>query len=194
MDDSQFAVQQEQESVSSIDTDSSDTAKRKRRNIIIVVGVIAALVCLCIGICVVAGGWGAVTGLIKVAQERDDVSAVIDEFMREMEKENAVAAYALFSTRAQRQIPLSDIEEMLEGNNFVLFEGYESVMVTNLSIKAAFNTNPDLPQGTIAEVAGTVTYKGGITGGLTAVLEEEGDEWRMHRINVTVPPSKMTSP
>ena len=194
MDDS-FTVQPEQETVSSMNTGPSSGAARKtRRTAVIVVGVVIATVCLCVGICIIAGGWGTVTGLIRVAQERDDVIAVIDEFMREMEGRDAAAAYALFSTRAQRQIPLSDIEEMLEGNNYVLFEGYENVVVTNLSVKAAFSTDPDLPQGTIAEVTGVVKYEGGITGRLTAVLEEEGGEWRLHNINVTVPPSKITSP
>ena len=142
----------------------------------------------------VAGGWGLVTGIIRVAQERDDVTAVIDEFMREMEKENAVAAYALFSTRAQRQVPLSGIEELLEGSNYALFEGYDSVMVTDVTINAEFNTDLDLPQGAVAEVSGPVTYQGGITGSFTAVLEKEGDEWRLHFINVTVPPDKIPSP
>jgi hypothetical protein len=76
----------------------------------------------------------------------------------------------------------------------MVFDGYESVAITKLNIKAAFNTNPDLPQGTIVEVAGVVTYKGGVTGQFTATLEEENDGWGLHYIHVTVPPSKIPSP
>jgi hypothetical protein len=82
----------------------------------------------------------------------------------------------------------------LTGNNYVLFEGYESMMLTNLNLNAAFNTNPDLPQGTVAKAAGIVTYEGGIKGQVTATLEEEDGTWRLHQINVTVPPSKLVSP
>jgi hypothetical protein len=192
MDDSQLATQNEQAPVSPVDTDSSNTPKKKQRTIVIIVVALIAVMCLCIGICVIAGGFGTVTGIIRTAQERDDVTAVIDQFMRAMEKKDAPAAYALFSTRAQRQMDLSDLEEMVTGSNYVVFDGYESIVVTNLGIKAAFNTNPDVAQGTIAEVVAAITYKGGVTGKLTAVLEEEDGEWRLHNFNITVPPSKLS--
>jgi hypothetical protein len=80
----------------------------------------------------------------------------------------------------------------LEGNNYVLFDGYRSVTVENINISAAFNTNPDLPQGTVAKVNGTIAYKGGFTGRFEAVLEQEGNKWRLFNINVTVPPDKLS--
>ena len=204
MDNSQPREQQPQQgSASVIDAPSFDAVRKKRRTIETVVAVAAAL-CLCICVSLVAGGWELVTDRIRVAQERDDVTAVIDEFMREMEKENAVAAYALLSTRAQRHVPLSGIEGLLGGSGF---EGYDSVTNLGMTIKAefdtdptvqpvllscfcqtvtintVFNTDPDLPQGLVAYVSGSVTYQGGITGRLgTAVLEKEGDEWRLHCI------------
>ena len=158
---------------------------------------IAALVvmaCLVSGICIAAGGWGAISAVTSLAQDREDVTVVIDAFMHEMEQEDAEGAYALFSTRAQRQIPLSDLEELLEGNNYVLSEGYKCVTVSNISVSTAFNSKPNAPQGTVAEVSGPVTYAGGFTGRFTAVLEKEGDEWKLHHINITVPPDKFGSP
>lgn len=194
MDNSHPVEQQlDQVTGSAIDAGSSDAAKRRRRKTIIVVAIAAALgLCLCV--CVVAGGWSMLTGIIRGALERDDVTAVIDEFMREMEEEDAAAAYALFSTRAQAQMPQSGLEEQLEGSNSVLWEGYESAELTQFAINMAFSTNPDAPQGTVAQVSGTVTYQEGVRGSFTAVLEEEGEEWRLHSINVTVPPSKILSP
>ncbi len=81
---------------------------------------------------------------------------------------------------------------MIEGNNFVLFEGYQSVEVLNLNVSQAFNTNQNLPQGTVAKVDGTISYDGGFIGQFNAVLEKEGDVWRLHNINITVPPNKFS--
>ena len=80
MDNSQSVTQPENAPVSFSDTGSPSTTPKNRRVVVIVVGLVI-IVCLCIGACVVAGGWGTVTGLIRVAQERDDVTAVIDEYM-----------------------------------------------------------------------------------------------------------------
>lgn len=197
MEDAQSAVQPEQESVSSVDGDSSDAGQKRRRNIFIGVCVMAAVVCFCIGISVVDFGWGTVVGpanLTEIEENWKDVTAVIDQYMREMENENAAAAHALYSSRAQRLVPLSKVEGLLEGNDYVLFEAYEGVMVKALAIKSARHTNPDEPQGTIAEASGAVTYKGGVTGVFTALLEEEGGTWRLHYIDVIVPPGEMDSP
>ncbi|NIV36418.1 MAG: hypothetical protein GWN58_45370, partial [Anaerolineae bacterium] len=169
MDNSPPVEQQlEQGTGSGMDEGSSAAAKKSRRKTVVVVAIAAALgLCLCV--CVVAGGWSMLTGIIRGALERDDVTAVIDEFMQAMEMKDADAAYALFSTRAQRQMPQSGLEEGLGGNNYVLFEGYESVELTHFAINAAFSTNPDAPQGTVAQVSGTVAYQGEIRGSLTAV-------------------------
>ncbi len=114
----------------------------------------------------------------------------MDEFMSAMADKDAAKAYALFSIRSQRNTTLADVEKLLDGNNYILFEGYRSVTLRNLNLSAAFNSNPDLPQGTVAKVEGTVSYEGGFTGAFNAVLEQEGDKWRLFGINVTVPPDK----
>lgn len=172
----------------------SNNLEKRSNKLPIIIVLVVVISCLCIGICTVAGGRGTITGLMKVNQERDNVAAVIEEFMQAMMVRDTEAAYALFSTRAQRQTPLSDVEEMLAGNNYVLFENYQSTLVTNLSIKAAFNTNDNLPQGTVAEAQGTISYDDGFTGTVMAVLEEENDEWRLHNIHITVPPNKFGNP
>jgi hypothetical protein len=129
--------------------------------------------------------------MFKVYTEKAPVESVLDAYMRHMANKDADSAYALFSPRAQRQIPISEVQEMLEGNNYFLFEGYQSLSMTNLNISAAANTNPDLPQGTVAEVTGVITYEGDIQGSFNGVLEKVGDEWMIDGIYVTVPPSKI---
>jgi len=57
-----------------------------------------------------------------------------------MANKDAENAYALFSPRAQRQIPISKIQELLDGKNYFLFEGYQSLSVSNPNISAAFSS------------------------------------------------------
>ncbi len=161
-------------------------APKTRRNALLIAGVALVGVCLCLGVCGIVV-WRSMT---TVVNETPEVERVIDEFMTSMEAKDAAAAYALFSTRAQRTVTLADGEKMLEGNNYVLFEGYRSVAVAQINISAKVNTNPDAPQGAVAEVAGNVTYTDDTTGTFTAVLEKEEGEWRLSGINVTVPPDK----
>lgn len=80
---------------------------------------------------------------------------------------------------------------MLAGNNYALFEGYQSVTIQNINITTGVNTNPDVPQGLVAKVDGIVTYSGGFTGSFNAVLEREGDHWALDAININIPPNKI---
>ena len=80
---------------------------------------------------------------------------------------------------------------MLEGNNYFLFEGYQSLEVGNLNISATANANPDLPQGTVATVTGAITFEGDIQGTFNGVLEKVDDQWMIDSIYVTVRPNKI---
>lgn len=151
-----------------------------------IVGAICVGLCLCLGLC----GGLVVNGVIQTNAERDKVELVVDQFMDAMAAQDSAAAYALFSPRAQRQTTLAALEKMSAGKNYVLFEGYRSVTVESLNMSAAFNTNPDLPQGTVAKVTGTIKYQGNFTGRFEAVLEQTPQGWSLHSINVTVPPDK----
>ncbi|MBK8619095.1 MAG: hypothetical protein IPN96_18705 [Anaerolineales bacterium] len=164
----------------------SPTSKRSNKNLWIIAGITIALICICSIICLALIG----TGVGKVMVERAPVEAVLDSFMNYMEAKDVESAYALFSPRVQRQIPIDDVQEMIEGNNYVLFDGYQSLSVQNINLTAAANTNPDLPQGTVANVNGFIEYVDGITGNFTATLEKVDGQWMIHRINITVPPDK----
>jgi hypothetical protein len=161
--------------------------KKSNKNLWIIASIaVVSIVCLCSILCIAL----IVTGVGKVMIEKAPVESVLDTFMKDMEAKNIESAYALFSPRSQRQIPITELEKLTQGNNYVVFEGYESIKVQNLNLTAAVNTNPDMPQGTVANVAGVVTYKDGFTGKLTAVLEKVDGEWRIFNFNVTVPPDK----
>jgi len=161
--------------------------KKSNKNLWIIVGIVVAVICICSIICLALFG----TSFVKVMVERAPVEAVLDTFMKNMEAKDVESAYALFSPRVQRQISQADLKEMIEGNNYVLFEGYQSLSVQNLNLSAAVNTNPDQPQGTVANVNGEISYSGGFTGSFDAVLEKVDGNWMLYFINVTVPPNKI---
>ncbi len=164
--------------------------KQSSRNWIILAVVGFVIFCLCLGLCGIVFG----RGIWSVAQETDDVSGVIDSFMQYMSEKDVENAYDLFSARAKQQTPMSSLEDIYKGNNYVLFEGYESLSISQINIGPSFNTNPNIPQGTVAKIGGSISYTGNFTGQFEATLEQENGGWKIYYINITVPPDKFNSP
>jgi hypothetical protein len=160
---------------------------KSRRTLWIILGSVSGILVLCIVLAALLIG----RSILSISTEQAAVTPVIDRFMHAMTQHDAQAAYRLFSSRAQRQTPLADISTLLDGPNYVLFDGYQSVTVDTTNLTSSINTNPDVPQGSVATVSGTVAYTGGVTGSFRATLEKEDGDWRLFFINVTVPPSKM---
>jgi len=147
-----------------------------------------------LGVCLAVGVGLLVSKISEAGAQKGEVEQIIDHFMCAMANKDVDAAYALFVTRYREQTPLSNFEEMLEGNNYVLFEGYQHVEVTYLYLATAMNTDPNRPQGKVIEAKGTILYEGGLAGSFTATLEKENDVWKLFGIYVTVPPEKFDSP
>ncbi len=167
---------------------------KPNKNLWIIAVAAAGLLCMCSVACLAAIGLGAAGvagGIVAVFAERAPVEAVLDAYMQAMAAKDVTVAYALFSPRAQRQIPISKFQEMVEGKNYGLFEGYRSLSVQNLNIGAFVNTNPDVPQGTVAKVTGDITYEGMIQGTFNAVLEKNQGVWKLDAMSVMVPPDKI---
>jgi hypothetical protein len=164
----------------------SPPPKKSRKNLWIILGIAVSLLCFGSIICVSVIAFGAG----KVAAEKAPVEAILDSYMNYMAAKDPERAYALFSPRAQRQIPISEIQEWIEGNNYILFEGYQSLSVQNLNINFAINTNPDVPQGTVAEVTGIISYEHGIQGTFNGILEKVEGNWQIDGIFVNIPPDK----
>lgn len=166
---------------------ASDARRRKTRRIVLIAVALIIGLCLCVVICVAV----AVTGGIKAATERGPIERVIDEFMQAMAKGDTDTAYALLSSRGQRKASRAQLDELLQGNNAALFDGYKGVEVSTLNLTAQVETNPDLPQGTVANVSGTISYEGAFTGRFEAVLEKENEQWMLFGIHISVPPDKI---
>jgi hypothetical protein len=164
----------------------SSQPKKSNKKTWMIIGIVAAILLLCSIICIALFG----AGMYKVYKEKAPVESVLDTYMQRMLDKDAESSFALFSPRAQRQMSISQLQEMFEGNNYLLYEGYQSLSISNIYISAAANTNPDLPQGTVAEVDGIIMYEGDIQGSFNGVLEKVDDEWMLYNITVTVPPEK----
>lgn len=159
---------------------------KSNKKLWIILGIAAVVICIGSMVCV-----GLVVNTFnKVSEEQGPIESVLDTFMTNMAAKDTESAYALFSPRAQQQTTLDNIEEAITGNNYFLFDGYQSLTGQNLYISTAANTNPDLPQGIVAEVEGIISYDDGFTGQFSAVLEKVDGTWRIYKMNVTVPPNK----
>jgi hypothetical protein len=165
----------------------SSPPRKSRRKIWLIGGIVCGTLCLFSIICF------AIFALIKgnVNDEKAPVESVIDSYMKFMSARDFENAYALFSPRAHRTVPISKIQELVEGNNYLIFEGYQSLSIRNLGISTVAITNPDLPQGTVANVTGTITYEDGIQGSFNCILEKVDEKWQIDGVYVTVPPSKI---
>jgi hypothetical protein len=161
---------------------------RKWLWVLLIAGGVLVAICFCVSLFVLVAG-----GSATMFSQGGNAAQTVDAFMQAMSNKDVDKAYALFSRRAQRQMQLSKIEEMLKGANFALFDGYNKVQVLNTNISQAVNTNTDVPQGTVARINGIVSYEGEYTGQFQAVLELEDKIWKLHSINVTVPPAKFES-
>lgn len=159
--------------------------KKSNKDLWILAGTVVAVLCLFSFVATVGNGFRE----LKV--ERAPLEATLDTLMKYMEAKDVESAFALFSWRAQRQMSITDLEELTEGNNYVEFEGYESISLQNLNLTVGANFfNPDIPQGTVADVTAIVSYTDGFTGNLTAVLEKVYDVWKVYSFGVVVPPDK----
>ncbi len=116
---------------------------------------------------------------------------VVEAFLRNMRSRDVEKAYALFSERARQQLSRAELEESLSETNYVLFDGFDQICIQNLIVSHVVLTDPRAPQGKVAQLRGSVLYKDGYTGTFDAVLEMEGERWRLYTIHVTVPPAKM---
>jgi hypothetical protein len=157
-----------------------------RRRWLIIIALVAVGICACVGVGVFTLG----STVMGISQEQAVITPIVDAFIQAMMARDTSRAYRLFSTRAQRQTAIADLEALTTGPNYVLFAGYQSVAIETTNLSTIANVDPNLPQGIVATVNGTITYADGVTGTVRATLEQEAGTWRLHAINITVPPSK----
>jgi len=157
-------------------TEDLQQPRKSHRKLWLVVGIVIGVIVICGGIFALMAG--------KVAVEKAPIESVLDSFMKCMVAKDVESAYALFSRSAQRQFPISDLQKLIEGNNYALFEGYQSLSVQGIEVTVSTNS------GTVATVSGTTRYDDGFQGTFNGDLEKVNGKWRLVGIHITVPPDK----
>jgi hypothetical protein len=156
--------------------------RKKRKLVAIVIGIIGVIIITCVS----SNGFL----LYKTYTEKAPVEVVLNSYMQYMENNDTESAYALFSPRAQRQIPISVLEGMLEGNYSYIFEEYQNLSVTNINYKLSANSDPNVPQGSVATVNGAIDFEDNSQGSFEGILEEVDDQWMIDGIHVYAQPEQ----
>lgn len=164
------------------DASAAPPKKRRWRYPLLLIVVVMIGCCVCVAACVVLAG----SLIFKGITENIKIERRVESFMDAMEAQDTAHAYTMFSAHAQQEISLADVEALAQGDSYVLFEGYQSVKITNTKISTQAGADPQ----TTAEVSGTVSYAGGFEGDFRATLEKYGKHWYLYSIDITVPPEK----
>lgn len=181
-----FSVPQNQEplpgTISPSPTPPAPPPKKSRKRGI----VIAILVVL------VLAGLRYTGSMLRLFQtEQQHVTQTLDGFMSALARKEVSTAYAMLSTRAHGFVSESDVANLIGGSNFLLFDGYRSVAVGNITIGFQSGGDATDAQGIVVQTEGAVYYNGGFVGTFTATLEREGDLWKIHSFQVNAPPGKL---
>lgn len=148
--------------------------------LLVVLGGVVLVPCICGGVLLGLAG----RGISMAVTERANVEQVVNAYLQRMEDKDVAGAYALFSPTAKKTIPQSEVQKLVEGPNYGIFSDFQRASVSNIQIQAT-------PRRTVANLQGTVTYDGGVTGTFRGVVGREGDAWMIDGMHVTVPPSKL---
>lgn len=135
--------------------------------------------------------WSA-TNSVSSPETEEAITEVLDAYMRAMAGKDIAQAYDLMSSRAKGVYSLSDVQQLVEGTDFALFEGYQSVAVGRVSVIRRVNTNPSAPTVS-AQASGVITYAGGVEGTFEAGFDQENSQWRLSKVWIVVPPEKFYS-
>lgn len=116
-------------------------------------------------------------------EEKSQIEKVIDNFLRVMANKDAASAYTVVYTGEETQITLQDLQSLLKGNNYILFQGYRNISVTDLTLNQVGSVKS-------AEVAGFIGYSNDFVGDFSATMVKENGAWKIQAIRVNVPPGK----
>jgi len=160
----------------------SQTLTRKRR-LIAILAVLALVV--------VSGSIIFARNALLVQSDQEIIHNVVDDFLGSMANKDVDHALTLFSARLQRLGMNRDrLVNLVNGHDFVLFEGYQEVAIASLKINIVMSTDPDALQGPVAEINGLITYAGGFEGYFEATLEKENGAWKLGGYKISISEGK----
>jgi hypothetical protein len=166
-------------------------ARQSYRWVIFVLLGVLGLTFVCIAIVVAL----VVNNLSRLPAALGQNQTLVENFMHDGVQQDSQAAFALFSSRGQQQMPLSKIQDLFSKNNRPLFAGYQSLEVNSYNFHTGSggsdpSTELDLPDGTFLILRGTVHYDNGVDGSFTAVLEQVDKDMMLYDVEISVPPAR----
>jgi hypothetical protein len=170
----------------------SQTPQKSKRTLWIIVGVAIFSLCCISSICVSIAGVGGIAGLVNhFVPAIEQVGSVIDSYMKSMMAKDVEGAYAFLSPSGQRDMPISEFHKLIEGNNYFMFKGYQSMSLGEFTLSYVSEPDPEAFQGEVVFVDGTISYDDGFEGTFEGYLEKVEGEWKIGYINIDVPLDKV---
>lgn len=145
---------------------------------------LATVVCGVVAVVLLARSIGQAPANLAAGQK------VIDQFMQAGKAQDVDAAYALFATNAQDPSRRTKITQLFGARNRVLFAGYQAVDVNDFHVSSGSAADANASAGVEAVFLGTLHYAGGRTGRIQAILEQQGDDWKLFDIKINAAPDK----
>lgn len=131
---------------------------------------------------------GCFASFFSSASEMTSATPLVEKYMRLMAAHNSAAAESLFSQEIDPYDTKRELDAMLRGPNYVLFEGYRSL---NSEGGSFFHRQGCLTNTSTLNVQGPISYEDGTVGHFTAQMVRERDAWALLGVSVVVPPAKI---
>jgi hypothetical protein len=127
----------------------------------------------------------------RIAGQQSEVGGVIDALISAMAAGETDRAYVLFSSQIQGQELKDNLESSLTGGAFAIYADYRGLELSNLFIGLQTSTDPDEPQGVVANATGLVYYQDGSPSRFEAVLIREQGVWKLWSMRIDIAPEKL---
>lgn len=123
----------------------------------------------------------------EMAGPPPEARTVVKQFLHTVDIGDADRAYELMSTRAKMDVSRSQLKEsMEESGDLGRFERYKRLYVERSWILTRIDVNPDFRRHR-ATLMESVMYDNAADATFRAVVEKEGEEWRILKIEVSAP-------
>jgi hypothetical protein len=146
--------------------------------------------CALLGMCLLTAGVFIGKRALEWTAGKASYASVIDSFMTTMQRSDYYAAQALFSIKAQEVATIAKLEGMKKGGNAAIFDQYQNIRVDFINNISSLNTDSSL-SGKFVNIKGAVQYSDGYMGQFTASLHLENGHWKIHSVNIIIPPDKI---
>jgi hypothetical protein len=133
----------------------------------------------------------AALGSVFVAQEQDDVTAVLDAFMLAMAAGDVDRAHSLFAAQARNSRVRAGLESSSFGAAFALYDGYRTLDLSHLTVGVQSAGDPMEPNGTVARVTGFMHYSDGSVANFESTLVREQGVWMLWNVTIALSPESL---